>query len=64
MSRHTHAYKVINQVGEKNMHFVQTRLGHNNIRTTLKHYTSKPLKYYEEIAKRLENVAEFDVEEK
>ena len=53
MCRHTHAYLLIDKVKEKDIHYVQTRLGHQNIQTTLKHYTKKPKKYYEEIANKL-----------
>jgi hypothetical protein len=53
MCRHTHAYLLIDKVSEKDIHFVQTRLGHRNIQTTLKHYTKKPLSYFEAIAKEL-----------
>tara|TARA_R100001440_G_scaffold22651_2_gene37000 strand:+ start:966 stop:2333 length:1368 start_codon:yes stop_codon:yes gene_type:complete len=66
MSRHTHAYRLINALQknkstEGRFDLVQTRLGHTNIKTTFSHYVSTPDKYYERGAKVLSEVGDFDV---
>ena len=66
MSRHTHAYRLINALQKKKetegrFDLVQTRLGHTNIKTTLSHYVSTPDKYYERGAKALSEVDDFEV---